>query len=128
MQSVDKYNNIQNELPKLQKVLLDAIQSEFLEIQSIQLSCDKYQKACHINKELARARFVVYSKYIKKSEHKYEEFVFLDHEGQKVCHVSGKDMELYGMLSPITLELSQEYQINHFVLKHHQDNRSRHLH
>lgn len=111
MNSVDKYENIQNELPKLQKVLLDAIQSDFLEIQSVDNTCEKYIDACKKIPELKKARFVVYSKYIKKSDHRYEKFIFLDAEGHEVCHVSGQDMQLYGLLSPcMNLSLSKEYE------------------
>ena len=111
MSHVDKYANIQNELPELQKVLLDAIQSEFLEIQSIEKQCEKYQDACDKIKDLDKAHFVVYSKYIKKADHRYEKFIFLDEHGHEVCNVSGQEMELYGLLGPcMNLELSKEYE------------------
>ena len=114
MINVCKYDNLESELPKLQKVLRDAIQSDFLEIKSVEISCDKFQDVCKVNPVLCTASFVIFSKYIKKSEHKYEEFIFLDHEGHEVCHISGKEMELYGLLGPcMNLELSQEYQVNH---------------
>ena len=114
MNYVNKYANIQNELPELQKVLLDAIQSEFLEIQSIQHQCEKYQDACDQIPNLDKAHFVVYSKYIKKSEHRYEKFIFLDEHGHEVCNVSGQEMELYGLLGDcLNLELSKEYEATH---------------
>ncbi|PHR54223.1 MAG: hypothetical protein COA44_13920 [Arcobacter sp.] len=111
MSHVKKYANIQNELPELQEVLLEAIQSEFLEIQSVEKQCEKYQGACEKIKDLDKAHFVVYSKYIKKSDHRYEKFIFLDEHGHEVCNVSGQEMELYGLLGPcMNLELSKEYQ------------------
>ena len=111
MKSIDKYENIQKELPHLQKVLLDAIQSEFLEIRHVKHTCDKYSKACVQIPELNQATFVVYSRYIKKSNHEYEKFVFLDDVGHSVATVSGKEMELYGLLDPcMNLELSPEYE------------------
>jgi len=111
MNHVDKYANIKNELPELQQVLLDAIQSEFLEIQSVQNQCEKYKEACEKIKDLDKAHFVVYSKYIKKSDHRYEKFIFLDERGHEVCTVSGQEMELYGLLHPcMNLELSKEYE------------------
>jgi len=111
MKTILKYENIQNELPKLQPVLLDAIQSDFLEIQSVQKVCEKYKKACEKIENLDKADFVIFSKYIKKSEHRYEKFIFVDHEGKEVCNVSGQEMELYGLLSPcLNLELSKEYE------------------
>ncbi len=111
MNTVNKYENIQEELPELQKVLLDAIQSEFLEIQRVEKQCDKYEEACEKIPELKDAEFVVYSKYIKKSDHRYEKFIFLDARGHEVCNVSGQDMALYGLLSPcMNLALSKEYE------------------
>lgn len=111
MKSIYKYENIKEELPKLQPVLLDAIQSDFLEIQSVEKVCEKYIKACKEIENLDKACFVIYSKYIKKSDHRYEKFIFVDKEGHEVCNVSGQEMELYGLLSPcLNLELSKEYE------------------
>jgi len=111
MHSVDKYENIQNELPKLQKVLLDAIQADVLEIQSVEKTCEKYIGACEKIPELEEAKFVVYSKYVKKSDHRFEKFIFLDDKGHEVCNVSGQDMELYGLLGPcMNLALSKAYE------------------
>ncbi|MDF1880840.1 hypothetical protein JHD50_05890 [Sulfurimonas sp. MAG313] len=111
MNNVNKYANIQNELPKLQKVLLDAIQSEFLEIQSVKKQCEKYPGACEKIDGLEKAYFVVYSKYVKKADHRFERFIFLDETGHEVCDVSGQEMELYGLLAPcMNLELSKEYE------------------
>ena len=116
MSNVNKYENITKELPELQEVLLEAIQSEFLEIKSVEKACDKYIGACEEVPELKDAHFVVYSKYIKKSDHRYEKFIFLNEKGKEVCNVSGQQMELYGLLSNcMNLELSKEYEaaLNH---------------
>lgn len=111
MSTVKKYENIENELPKLQKVLLDAIQSDFLEIKSVNKTCEKYLKACEAIPALKDAHFVVFSKFIKKSDHRYERFVFLDKEGHEVCDVSGQEMGLHGLLEPcLNLSLSEEYE------------------
>jgi hypothetical protein len=111
MNTIPKYQNIQDVLPKLQTVLREAIQSDFLEIQCVQRDCDKFSKACEEIKDLDKAYFVIYSRYIKKSDHRYEKFIFVDKEGQEVCDVSGQQMELYGLLSPcMSLELSKEYE------------------
>ncbi len=110
MQNVDKYKDIEEKLPNLQPILLDAIQSDFLEIQSIDRTCDKYQAASAKIPELEGAYYVVYSKYIKKSDHRYEKFIFLDQTGHEVCNVSGQDMELYGLFnSCMSLSLNEAY-------------------
>ncbi|QOY52876.1 hypothetical protein [Candidatus Sulfurimonas baltica] len=110
MSTVEKYKNIENELPKLPKVLLNTIQSGVLEIKSVDKSCEKYLDGCSKIPELTNAHYVVYSTYIKKSDHQYEQFIFLDKEGAEVCHVSGKQMELYGILLCPNLPFSDEYQ------------------
>ena len=111
MNNINKYANIQEKLPNLQSVLLSAIQTEFLEVQSIDKKCDKYLAACEKIPALGDAAWVVYSKYVKKSDHRYEKFIFLDETGKEVCHVSGQEMELYGLLSScMSLELSKEYE------------------
>lgn len=111
MKKVDKYANIQEQLPNLQPVLRDAIQTDFLEVQSIDRTCDKYIGACEKIPDLNNAAYVVYSPYVKKSDHRYERFIFLDDTGKEVCNVSGQEMELYGLLSScMSLELSKEYE------------------
>ena len=115
MHIVEKYANIQNELPKLPKVLLNTIQSEVLEINKIDKACDKYADACDKFPELRNAKFVVFSKYINKANHKFERFIFLDEEGAEVCDISGVEMELYGLLSCTDLSFSEEYKATHNI-------------
>jgi len=111
MSNINKYTNLKEKLPDLQQVLLDAIQTEFLEVQSIDRTCEKYLATCEKVPALNDAYWVVYSKYIKKSDHRYEKFIFLNETGKEVCTVSGQDMELYGLLSScMSLELSKEYE------------------
>lgn len=110
MNSVAKYDNIEEELPKLPKVLLNTIQSDVLEIKRIDKSCGKYVDACSNIPDLSGAEYVVYSKYMDKSNHRYEKFIFLDKDGAEVCDVSGQNMELYGLLTCTSLSLSDEYE------------------
>ena len=109
MHVVEKYQNIEKELPNLPKVLLNTIQSDVLEIKTVQKDCDKYVKACEKIPDLEKSYYVVYSKYINKNDHKYEKFIFLDEDGAEICNVSGQDMELYGILSCTNLDYSEEY-------------------
>ncbi len=109
MHSVAKYANIEEMLPKLPKVLLNTIQSDVLEIKSLDKSCVKYIDACSKFPELNNAEFVVYSKYMDKSNHKYEKFIFLDKDGAEICDVSGQNFDLYGLLTCTSLSLSEEY-------------------
>ncbi|MBS4069392.1 MAG: hypothetical protein WC279_01565 [Sulfurimonas sp.] len=110
MSGVTKYSNIENELPKLPEVLLNTIQSDVLEIKSVDKNCKKYIDACSKIPELKDAHYVVFSKYIDKNNHKYEKFIFLAEDGEELFDVSGTEMELYGLLSCTTLNYTEEYE------------------
>jgi hypothetical protein len=110
MLGIEKYDNLKDVMPNLMPVLRDAIQSEFLEIKKINRECEKFIASCTHFPELAKAEYVIFSQHIKKNEHKYEMFVFIDAVGSIVCHISGADMELYGLLDSCTnLHISDEY-------------------
>ena len=108
-----KYENLHSILPKLSPALSDSIQQEFLNIQELDLSCTKYSSACINHEELRHTKYVIYSPYISKKNHKYETFIFLNDVGDIICHLSGKEMELYGMIHPVSdLHESEEYIFN----------------
>lgn len=110
MLGIEKYNNLKEVMPNLMPVLRDAIQCEFLEIKKINKECEKYIASCDNIPELAKAEYVIFSQHIKKNEHKYEIFVFIDREGNIIRHVTGAEMELYGLLDSCTnLQISKEY-------------------
>ena len=110
MSSINKYENIEKELPKLPKILLNTIQSDVLEIRVVNKLCTKYLSLCDEIPEIKNAFYVVYSKFMDKSNHKFEKFIFLGEDGTEVCDVSGRNMELYGLLLCSNLKLSEEYQ------------------
>ena len=110
MVGIEKYDNLKEVIPNLMPVLRDAIQSEFLEIKKVNKECEKYIASCTHIPELTHAEYVIFSHHIKKNEHKYEMFVFIDKEGNVVRHVSGVEMELYGLLGAcIDLHISDEF-------------------
>jgi hypothetical protein len=110
MLGIEKYDNLKEVIPNLMPVLRDAIQSEFLEIKKIDKKCQKFIATCEHFSELKKAEYVIFSQHLKKNEHKYEIFVFIDAEGNMVRHITGADMELYGLLdSCANLHVSQEY-------------------
>lgn len=110
MHGIEKYDNLKEIMPRLQPVLVEAIQSEFLEIKRINKECEKYIASCGQIPELKNAEYVIFSQHIKKNEHKNEIFVFIDAEGNIVRHVSGREMELYGLLGSCTsLHVSDEF-------------------
>jgi hypothetical protein len=111
MHNIEKYDNLRDVIPKLQSVLVEAIQSEFLEIKKVDKECEKYLALCKNMPELKEAQYVIFSHHIKKNEHKNEIFVFIDAQGGIVRHVSGREMELYGLLTSCTeLHVAQEFE------------------
>lgn len=110
MHGIEKYDNLKDVMPNLLPVLRDAIQSEFLEIKKINKECEKYIATCENFPELQKAGYVIFSHHIKKNEHKHEIFVFIDEKGNTVKHLTGREMELYGLLDSCSnLHLSEEY-------------------
>ena len=110
MHGIEKYDNLKEVMPHLQPVLVEAIQSDFLEIKKINKECQKYIASCEQIPELKKAEYVIFSHHIKKNEHKYEIFVFIDAKGNVVRHVTGREMELYGLLGSCTeLHMSDEF-------------------
>ena len=110
MTGVPKYSNIDERFPELVDVLKNSIQSEFLEIKHINKSCSKFIDLSEKNPALKECEFVVFSKYIKKDDHKHEMFAFIDDRGKIICHLSGRELELYGMLEGCyDLEMNDEF-------------------
>ncbi len=113
MHNIEKYSNLHEVLPDLLPVLKESVQSDLLEIRKIDANSDK----CHLVKEdfpvLGDAVYVIYSKYIKKSEHPHETFIFLDEHGKSIAHISGRELALYGIIKPCEeFSVSQEYAYN----------------
>ena len=112
-----KYSNIDVILPDLGSVLKDAIQSEVLEIKMVDKGSMKFLNASKEHPTLEKAEFVVFSPHIRKCDHPFEHFVFLDKSGKSVCHVSGSEMELYGLLEECNgLRTTPDFQRAHFKL------------
>lgn len=113
MHDILKYENLQELVPELLPVLKESIQTDRLEIRKIDSSSEK----CHTVKEdfpvLKDAVYVIYSKYVKKSEHQHETFIFLDKKGKSIAHISGRELALYGIIKPCEeFSISQDYTYN----------------
>ena len=63
---VDKYSNLEETLPQLQRVLRQSIQSEFLEIQKLDTACMKFKTVLEKKPELEKGVYVVFSRFIKR--------------------------------------------------------------
>lgn len=113
MKDIPKYSNLHDVLPELLPVLKESVQSDLLEIRKIDGSSEK----CSLVKEdfpvLGDAVYVIYSKYIKKSEHPHETFIFLNEKGKSIAHISGRELALYGIIKPCEeFSMTEEYLYN----------------
>ena len=109
MSDLPKYKNLEQQLPQLQDVLLSSLQSEFLEIKKVRKECEKFQSIAQKYPELLKSEYVIFSKFVKKGDHQHETFIFIDAQGAAVAHISGRDLELYGMLEGCDLEVNEEF-------------------
>jgi len=110
MKEISKYVNLQEIIPKIPNVLLHSIQDDCLEIRELNTSAGKFQSILAQFPRLKKAKYVIFSQYIKKCEHKHEHFIFLDKDGLAVQHVSGRELALYGIIKPCSeIKISEEY-------------------
>jgi len=106
---ISKYENLKEELPKIQDVLLDSIQNDVLEIKVIDKECAQYMTACEKQPQMEDVSFVVYSKYLHDKYSQYEKFVFLNSEGKEIFSATGQEMGINGICKCNNLILSEDY-------------------
>ncbi len=109
-EQTQKFIDLESRLPKLQEVLCTSLQNDFLEIKRINRECEKFQKLAENHPELAGSVYVIFSKYIKRENHQNETFVFIGEDGETVCHISGREIALYGMLEGCGLEVNEAFE------------------
>ncbi len=113
MQEIPKYDNLHELLPELLPVLQESVQSEILEIGKIDKASEKFRTIHDRFPILDEAVYVIFSKFIKKCEHEYETFIFLDEKGHSIAHISGRELTLHGILKPCEeFSISEEYLYN----------------
>lgn len=113
MQNIPKYSNLHELLPELLPVLQESVQTELLEIRKIDKESEKFRMVHERFPILDDAVYVIFSKFIKKCEHQYESFIFLDEKGKSLTHISGRDLTLHGIIKPCEeFAISEEYLFN----------------
>jgi len=113
MHDIPKYSNLHEVLPELLPVLKESVQSDLLEIRKVDRSSEKSQSLQVDFPVLEEAVYVIFSKFIKKSEHAHETFIFLDEKGKSIAHISGRELALYGIIKPCEeFSISQDYVYN----------------
>lgn len=95
----EKFKNLEVELVDLQTILKNSLQNDVLEIKSINHECEKFQETSENFPQMKDAAYVIYSKFMTKKFHESESFVFIDGTGKTVCTLSGRDINLYDMIT-----------------------------
>jgi hypothetical protein len=93
-----KFENLEEELVDLQSVLKNSLQKEILTIKQLNKEGLKFKKASQQVCDLKDAEYVIFSAYMFDNYHESETFVFIDATGNKVCSISGREMDLYDMI------------------------------
>jgi len=107
MHEIPKYTNLHEQLLP---VLQESLQSERLEIRKVEKESEKFKMVLERFPVLKDAVYVIFSKYIKKCEHQYETFIFLDEHGKSITHIGGRDLTLYGIIKPCEeFAISQDF-------------------
>ncbi len=113
MHDIPKYSNLHEVLPELLPVLKESVQSDLLEIRKVDHTSEKSQSLKADFPVLEEAVYVIFSKFIKKSEHPHETFIFLDEKGKSIAHISGRELALYGIIKPCDeFAITQDYVYN----------------
>ena len=108
-----KFENLESELVNLPEVFKNSIQNEFLTIKKIDKQSDKFKRVCTSGCDLQKAEYVIFSSYMGKEYHELETFIFLDSSGSIVCNLSGRELDLYNMITDCdNLVESEEYIYN----------------
>ena len=109
-----KFENLEAEFVDLPEVFKNSLQNEVLEIKKLNKESDKFK---HVSKDIcniANADYVIFSKYMGKEFHEHETFIFVNHTGQMVCNLSGREVDLYNMITDCdNLVETEDYTYNH---------------
>lgn len=94
-----KFENIETAFVDLPEVFKNSLQNEFLTIKKLNKNSDKYKNVakniCHID----NAEYVIFSSYMDKEYHQLETFIFVNDTGEIVCNLSGRELDLYNMIT-----------------------------
>lgn len=94
-----KYENLDEHLTKLGDVLKQGIQKDVLSIMELNKDSEKFQYVNNNVRNIEKAKYVIFSSFMCKDYHESEQFVFIDEVGNIVCTITGRETDLYDMIS-----------------------------
>jgi hypothetical protein len=110
-----KFENLEDEFVDLPDVFKNSLQNEVLEIKKLNKQSEKYKHVCKdVCNILDEAEYVIFSKYMSKEFHNLETFIFVNHTGKVVCNLSGREIDLYNMITDCNnLKETEDYSCTH---------------
>lgn len=99
MKEFVKFENLEEEFCDLSDVLKNSLQRDILTIKKLIKSCDKFKKLSLEFPKLKEAEYVIFSEHMKGEYHESESYIFINENGADVCHISGREMDLYDMIT-----------------------------
>lgn len=109
-----KFENLEDEFVDLPDVFKNSLQNEVLEIKKLNKESEKFKHVCKDICNIDEAEYVIFSKYMDKDYHDLETFIFVNHTGEMVCNLSGRELDLYNMIVECdNLVETQDYASSH---------------
>lgn len=110
-----KFENLEDEFVDLPEVFKNSLQNEVLEIKKLNRESEKFQHLCQdVCKTIDGAEYVIFSKFMSREFHELETFIFVNHTGKVICNLSGRETDLYNMITDCdNLIETEEYSSNH---------------
>jgi hypothetical protein len=99
MKNYLKFANLEEELSDLHGVYKNSLQKDILVIRRIDKECEKFKNLSASFNELKLSEYVIFSKFMSKDYHDMEMFVFIDKTGNTTGNLSGRDLDLYNMIT-----------------------------
>jgi len=99
MKEFVKFENLEEEFHELSDVLKNSLQRDILSIKKLLKSSEKFKKLSLEFPKLEEAEYVIFSEHMKGEFHESEAYIFIDAKGRDVCNISGREMDLYEMIT-----------------------------
>ena len=94
-----KFENLETELVDLPEVFKNSLQNDVLTIKKLIKDSDKYKHVCTSIQDCDECEYVIFSSYIDKKYHENEIFIFINKTGKVICNLSGRELDLYNMIT-----------------------------
>lgn len=94
-----KFENLETEFVDLPQVFKNSLQNEVLTIKKLNKESKKYKDVTKSVCNIDKADYVIFSTYMGKEYHTLETFIFVNNTGEVVCNLSGRELDLYNMIT-----------------------------